>query len=111
MIEAIPYQIMIGQTYGFFFSMAGLALGLLTVFFHIDEDSLRFIVLGLAIVAVGVVVFVIGMNEELQYENQIKEQLLTLECEQYQEAYELYQKEFIKTEYQNRCVDDREWWK
>lgn len=110
MIETIPYQVMIGQTYGVFFLMAGLVLGLFIAFFRMEEVTLKFIVLGIVIIAVGVTIFLIGGFEELHYNNQIKEQLLTLECEQYQEAYELYEKEFIKGEYQNRCVDDVEWW-
>lgn len=105
MIEAIPTPFTHFLTISFIMVLSGL---MISIFGQFINDGMK--IGGVVILIGGFLVLVINISTGLDYASQIKDQLLTLDCEQYEEAYELYEKEFIKTEYQERCIDDKEWW-
>jgi hypothetical protein len=57
--------------------------------------------------------FIINNNNAYDtWLEQVKEQIDSLECENLQEAYEIYKQNFIKEKFLFECVDTREaWWK
>lgn len=64
-----------------------------------------------AIIFLGLIVYPDsdGLNS---WNNSVQEQINSLHCEDLQEAFELYKKEYIKEKFVFECVDTREmWWK
>ncbi len=108
MIEAIPTPFDLMYTNILLALFAG---GVITLVVGISLEHYKIILSGLGVVLTVMMLMGVGISDSNDYREQINDQLLTLECEEYEEAYELYKKEFIKTEYQKRCVENLEWWK
>ncbi len=77
-----------------------------------DNKKYKLFKIGCVIWFVGSLLLAfLSLSIVYEWDQAVKDQVESLECEEYEEAYELYKKEFIKTEYQKRCVDTRnDWW-
>ena len=83
---------------------------LITKFSKIDDDfSLLLFLIVSVIISITGFVFVEYANSE--WIDSVKEQVLSLDCSQYEEAYEMYKYSFIKEEYVKNCTETvLEWW-
>ena len=77
----------------------------------VDDDFYLLLALIVSvIISITGFVFIVQANSE--WIDSVKEQVLSLDCSQYEEAYEMYKYSFIKEEYVKNCTDIAlGWWK
>ena len=59
----------------------------------------------------GISVTIVSAVYEQEYHTQVEQQIESLDCEDLQEAYQMYGREYIKEKYVFECTDNpKEWW-
>jgi len=76
-----------------------------------DKRDLYFVIAA-CVTVFGVIILAIGIldSDTDEWNKQIDEQIESLDCSEFEEAYNIYGLESIKEKYLFRCVDTREGW-
>lgn len=61
------------------------------------------------ITLIGISIFI--NMETVEHEEQIRQQINSLPCEDLEEAYDIYGLNYIKEKYARECIGDYQWWK
>lgn len=86
------------------------------ILIHYNKPGWVITIIYIACVIIGLSFFMSNISETTsiinEWEDQVNQQVASLNCKDLEEAYHIYKMEFIKEKFLFECVDTREmWWK